>query len=304
MELVAQSSLELLNDDRKMLSLFLDMKRKRSAQTARAYESTLTRFLNYMNKPMRFVTLADIVEYAKSLEHLSVNTQYRMLSTIKSWFLFLSRQPNYLIANPAAALELPRKQETNILKNTPTKSEIERIANALKARNRRNWLIFTLLYSTGLRISEAVGAKWSDVFVDYDGRIGLVVNGKGGKTRTVKIDKRLFKHIVQYRIDNGLNAEICSGDDSPLFPNRNGSHMTVRYFEKVLTDIVQKLGINKNITPHRLRSFNATYSLFKGANIKVVQSSLGHANISTTNRYLDAINNLDETTSDYVDLEL
>lgn len=302
-EVFIDSNVTIHTDDRRMLNLFITMKSTRSPQTAKTYMSTLERFISQMGKPCNEVTLSDIIAYQQSIDHLAPTTQKRMLTTIRSWFNFLSAQPGYLIANPMAVFENPRTIESDEIEHVMTKEDVEKIRNVLRFRNFRNYVVVSLLCSTGIRLTELLTSTWDDVSQDMNGHIGLTVLGKGKRRRTVKLTPQLFSLIVEYRTLEGLDCEIGSGDDTPLFVNRRGESLTSRYVEQFVSDAGKLAGLSYSVHPHLFRHFNATMALYKGANIHVVQRSLGHKSIATTNRYLYSLNKLSETTGDYVELD-
>lgn len=291
--------------DRRMINLFIDMQSMQSQQTAKVYASTINGFTQRVAKPLAHVTVEDVHAYAQSLSHLAPSTQHRMLSTIKSFYRFLHSQPPYNTLPNAISIYKPIKlEQSDEINGILTKEEVDKVLDVMRYRNYRNWLIVCLLCSTGLRISELTSAKWDNVSLDFDGNIGLTVLGKGRKRRTVKLTKQVFSHIVSYRKQNGLNAEIGSGDTSPLFINRTGGHLTARYIEQEVTKAGELAKLTRPIHPHLFRHYNATMALYKGANIHIVQQSLGHSSIAVTNKYLYSLHKLNETTSDYIELDM
>lgn len=303
-EVVIESNVTLHNDDGRMLHLYLIMQSTQSEQTARTYRSTLERFAQFVRKPMREVTLSDLIEYQQTcLSHLAPATQRRMVTTIRSWFTFLSSQPGYLIANPTTAFKTPKVEHNDEIEHILTRDEIERIRDVLRYRNPRNHTIVSTLFATGLRLSELCNANWCDIRLDLDGNIGLRVVGKGRKVRIVKLTKRVFDAIVSYRQGAELDCEIGSGDDTPLFVNRNGEALSPRYVEAMFTDAVKRAGINKPASCHWMRHSNASHALRNGADLLKVQQQLGHSNLSVTQRYLHSLDRLNDTASDYIEMD-
>jgi integrase/recombinase XerD len=305
MEPIIDSNVTLYETDRKMLDLFLAMQHTQSPETARTYRSTLERFMQWAGKPMREITLSDLIQYQQEcLSHLKPTTQRRMITTIRSWFTFLSSHPGYLIANPTVGFKPTKVEQNEEIERVLTRAEIERIRDVLRYRNPRNHLIVSFLFATGLRLSELCNARWCDIRTDLDGNIGLRVVGKGKKVRVVKLTKRIFNALVEYRQSVGLNCEIGSGDDSPLFVNRNGEPLSPRYIEAMFTDAVKRARINKPATVHWLRHSTASHALHNGADLLKVQQQLGHSSLNITQRYLHSLDRLNDTASDYIEMDM
>jgi len=171
----------------------------------------------------------------------------------------------------------PPKSEKK-LPTVLTKQEIKSMINAVK--NKKHRLLIEFLYSSGLRISEAVKIKIDDI--DLDEKIGKVVSGKGKKDRLIILSNNLIEHIRSYlkqRKKKGYESEYLFNVKDPE------KHLSIRQAQKITKKAAKKAGINKRVFCHALRSSFATHLLESGVDIRVIQELLGHANLQTTQRY-------------------
>lgn len=157
-----------------------------------------------------------------------------------------------------------------------------------------NYAILSLLATTGLRIREIANAKWNDLYYDsIDGNYYLKVIGKGGKEREALIFKNVFQRIQAFRSRRGLNTALDPADKSPLFTTRSNKPYHYKYLSQYVTRIIHQTDLpflkfkSGNVTPHWFRHFFAIYSLQNGAQVAYIQQTLGHADIRTTQIYLD-----------------
>ncbi len=291
-------------EDLQMLDLFIRASKLQSPQTAKVYYSTLKSFLNIINKPTRDVTYDDLIHYVESLSHLQPATQKRMVTTVRSFFNFLSAQPNYLIYNPMVSFKNPKVIESDEIEHIMSKEDVEKIRSVLRYKNYRDYVIVSVLISTGLRLTEVTAAKWCDIQYDTNNNLGLTVVGKGMRKRTIKLSSQIINMIIDYRKKENLNIVIGdTSDKTPIFINKQGKSLSGRYIEKIVNQSAKIAKLSYNVHPHMFRHYNATMALYNGANLHTVQKSLGHKDISTTNRYLYSLHRLDKTTSDYVTLD-
>ena len=201
----------------------------------------------------------------------------RKLSALRSFFRYLVRE-GVLSANPAAAVATPKR--SRYLPKTLSVDE----ATALMERGHgattlalRDRAFLELLYSSGLRVSELTGLDVGGL----DLRENLVrVLGKGRKERIVPVGAKAHAALVAY-----LEARGTAGDDQPLFTNHRGGRLTPRSVQRHLKTRLLKAGVLKDISPHALRHSFATHLLDGGADLRAIQELLGHASLSTTQRY-------------------
>jgi integrase/recombinase XerD len=213
---------------------------------------------------------------------MSVNSQARALSGIKSFFKFLLIQDE-IDVDPSSLIETPK-----VGKKLPVTLSVEEIDNLIGAINidnglgYRNRAILEVLYSCGLRVSELVNLKLTNIYFDED---FIKVQGKGDKERLVPIGQKakdtIYTYIEMYR--NGLNVNQKS--ENILFLNRLGNKLTRVMIFTIIKDLAVKINLNKDISPHTFRHSFATHLLEGGADIRAIQEMLGHESITTTEIY-------------------
>ncbi len=248
----------------------------RSPHTQRAYAADVARFAGRAGKPLRAVTLVDLQSFADSLADLAPASRYRTLSTIKSLLAF-GHRIGYLPFDVGRALRLPAVRNRLAERILP-EADVHRILSL--EPNIRNRAILTLLYASGVRVSELCGLCWRDVQGNGDGA-QVTVFGKGGKTRAVQLPESVAGFL------NKLRGK--AGDDDPVFRSRrHGQALTPVAVLRVVRHAAQRAGIELPVSPHWLRHAHASHALDRGAPIHLVQATLGHASITTTGRYLHA----------------
>jgi integrase/recombinase XerD len=210
----------------------------------------------------------------------NTRTQSRVLSGIRAFFKFLliegeiEENPSSLIESPKIGLKLP--EVLSIL-------EIDKIIDAIdlsKPEGHRNKAIIETLYGCGLRVSELVNLRLTDI---HYGEEYVVVTGKGNKQRLVPVSGKALKEINIYKQDRNMLPVIM--DQNILFLNRRGSRLTRAMIFTIIKDLAAKAGIRKNISPHTFRHSFATHMIEAGADLRAVQEMLGHESILTTEIY-------------------
>jgi site-specific recombinase XerD len=251
----------------------------RSRHTQRAYRADVEHFLAWAHKPLPQVTLADLQQFADSLGELAPASRYRTLSAIKSLLAFAHRT-GYLPYDVGRALRLPAVR-SRLAERILPEADLHRVLSL--ETNPRNRAILTLLYASGMRVSELCGLCWRDLQANSDGG-QVTVLGKGGVTRAVKIPASVWKLVNSLRHDD---AE--PGD--PVFRSRkkgNGGVLRPLAVLQVVRQAAARAGIELPVSPHWFRHAHASHALDRGAPIHLVQTTLGHASITTTGRYLHA----------------
>lgn len=213
---------------------------------------------------------------------LGARTQARIISGIKAFYKYLLLE-NEIKNDPTELLEAPRLGRK--LPETLSIVEIDRMIAEIdlsKAEGERNKAIIETLYGCGLRVSELINLKISDLFPSEQ---FIRVTGKGNKERLVPIGKTALKHINLYleNIRNHLN--IRKGEEDILFLNRNGKRLSRVMIFYIIRDLAERAGISKTISPHTFRHSFATHLVEGGADLRAVQEMLGHASITTTEIY-------------------
>ena len=260
----------------------------RPAHTARAYLADVERFLTSVGKLLRQVTLGDLQAFAESLEELAPASRYRIVSAVKSLLAF-GHRIGYLPFDVGRMLRLPAMRN-RLAERIFTETEMACMLRAETDKRNRTLLVF--LYASGVRVSELCGLQWRDL--RPNGTSGQVtVWGKGGQTRAVVLPRAVWDAL------QGLREEGTKPED-PVFVSRKGGALTVSAVFRVVRAAGSRAGIPGQISPHWFRHAHASHALDRGAPLHLVQSTLGHASISTTGRYLHARPN--ESSSGYLAL--
>ena len=266
---------------------YLLVERGLSENTISAYRSDLYKYSDFTQKKRRFhpneITRDDIRDYMMTQKKrgLSANSISRSLVAIKVFHRFLLRE-KYIKEDVASVLDSPK-----LWKHLPESLSISEVEEIIKKPNIRNWLgirdkaALELMYATGLRVSEIVNLIVDNVNLD----IGFVkCVGKGSKERIVPIGKHSQAALTRY-IQKVRPKLIKSTPSNVLFLSRLGKKISRQSFWKMIKKYALLAGIKKDITPHTLRHSFATHLLEGGADLRVVQEMLGHADISTTQIY-------------------
>ena len=210
----------------------------------------------------------------------NTRTQSRVLSGVRAFFRFLliegeiEENPASLIESPKIGLKLP--EVLSVI-------EIDRIIDVIdlsKPEGHRNKAIIETLYGCGLRVSELVNLRLTDIHYTEE---FVIVTGKGNKQRLVPVSKKALKEIDIYKQDR--NSLPVIHDQNILFLNRRGKHLTRAMIFTIIKDLAAKAGIRKNISPHTFRHSFATHMIEAGADLRAVQEMLGHESILTTEIY-------------------
>ena len=213
----------------------------------------------------------------------SSKSQARILSGIKSFYHYLSIE-NVINANPCDKIDRPRIERK--LPDTLSPDEINDIINSVDLSNphgERNRTILETLYSCGLRVSELINLKCSKLFLE-DGF--LIVTGKGNKERAVPLNNILIKYLKNYIRLIRSHQNIETGHEDFVFLNNRGKQLTRMMIFTIVKKHTEKSGIKKNISPHTFRHSFATHLLQGGADLRAIQTMLGHESISTTEIYM------------------
>ena len=221
-----------------------------------------------------------IYEVAKKLNPRS---QARIISGLRSFFDYLVFE-EYRNTNPTDLLETPKIGTK--LPDTLSQDEIDALINAIDLshpQGERNRTIFETIYSCGLRVSEAITLKNSDLFFE-EGFIRVL--GKGNKERYVPIHENAQSYITMYQ--KAIRSHILpqKGFEDTLFLNRRGKGLSRQMIFMILKDLAFKIDLKKKISPHTLRHSFATHLLQNGADLRAIQQMLGHESITTTEVYV------------------
>lgn len=213
---------------------------------------------------------------------LSARSQARIISGIKQFYFFLLLE-NEIQEDPSELLELPKIGLK--LPEVLTIEEIDELISAIdlsKNEGHRNRAILETLYSCGLRVSELVNLKFSDVYFD-EGFMRVV--GKGNKERLVPVSPSVNKEIGLYTDNVRVHQSIKPGNEDYIFLNRRGAKLTRVMIFTIIKNLVQQIGLQKTVSPHTFRHSFATHLIEGGANLRAIQEMLGHESITTTEIY-------------------
>ena len=213
---------------------------------------------------------------------LSARTQARIISGIKQFYGYLLLE-NYITVDPSELLDQPKIGRK--LPEVLTIEEIDRLIDALdmsKNESHRNKAIIETLYSCGLRVSELVNLRFSDLFFE---EAFIRVIGKGNKERLVPVSASVEKEISIYNDHIRRHQNIKKGDENVVFLNRRGGKLTRVMIFTIIKDLAERIGLQKTISPHTFRHSFATHLLEGGANLRAIQEMLGHESITTTEIY-------------------
>ena len=265
---------------------YLRVERGCTENTCISYVHDIRRFIEFMNRRHKswdkvdLNTISSYITYLRRKGYLNSSIS-RTVAAIKSFYRFLVIE-RYLDTSPVELLEYPKRELK--LPNVLTQDEISRIVEAADSYTPlgiRDRAMLELLYSTGMRISELINLKLTDVFLD---EAFLRITGKGGKERYVPIGKLAMDWLTIY-LERGRPYLKQHHDSGYLFINRSGDKLTRMGVWKIVQKYANRAGIKKPVTPHTFRHSFATHMLEGGADLRVVQELLGHASIRTTEVY-------------------
>ncbi len=257
----------------RLLAMWLD---GHSAHTVDSYRRAVRRFLDFVNKPLHLVTLADLQLWRASLSDLAPSSVGTVLAAVKSLLSF-AYQLGVLPTNVGTALKTPKVKDTL---NERILSELEVTTLITLEPNQRNRVMLRLLYAGGLRVSELCALKWRDL--KPRNQLGQVtVFGKGGKTRTVLLPQGVWEELCQLKGSS-------RGNDAVFRSRQGGGHLDRSQVYRIVKAAAKRASIEGNVSPHWLRHAHASHSLDRGAPLHLVQATLGHSSVATTERYLHA----------------
>lgn len=215
--------------------------------------------------------------------NLNPRSQARIISGLKSFFNYLIFE-DYRTTNPTDLIESPKIGRK--LPDTLSIEEINSLIEAIdlsKPEGERNRAMLETLYGCGLRVSELLGIRISDLFFEED---FIKVTGKGNKERFVPISKINKKYINIYRKEIRVHQAVQKGSDDILFLNRRGKKLSRAMIFLIIKQLAVKIGLNKSVSPHTFRHSFATHLLQNGADLRAIQQMLGHESITTTEIYM------------------
>lgn len=268
---------------------YLKLERSLSANSVEAYLNDVQKLFQYFNSidkdpPVQEISVADLKLFISWINELGMlpATQARVVSGIKSFFSFLLLE-QIIKEDPSALLETPR-----LSRKLPDVLNIEEIngliaaIDASKPEGMRNKAILEVLYSCGLRVTELINLRISNVFEAAE---FIKVIGKGNKERIVPIGQSALRYIKIYLEESRVHVPIQKGQEDFIFLNRRGTALSRISVFTLIKDLALKSGLKKSISPHTFRHSFATHLIEGGADLRAVQEMLGHSSITTTEIY-------------------
>jgi integrase/recombinase XerC len=278
------------DDALKRFQRHLETEKMRSKETVRAYLADLRDFRVYLQASGSTAELRDVAKLDQFHARGFLGNQYgkikkvsvgRKLASIRTFFRFLVRE-GVLKTNPAAALRSPKSEKP--LPKALTVDEIDRFFSRTLERSDRDVAMFELLYSSGLRVGELTTLRVQEVDLQNG---WLRVVGKGNKERYVPVGSRALEALKEYlplrAAVRAMTAETISTD--ALFLNSRGGPLSSRSVRRILKSFLVTANLARDVSPHAFRHSFATHLLQGGADLRSIQELLGHASLSTTQRY-------------------
>jgi integrase/recombinase XerD len=274
---------------KKGFKAYLQLEKSLSDNSVEAYLRDIDKLIQFLQEKKILknpdeLALKDLQQFIKWTAQLGMTatSQARMISGIRTFYKYCQVE-NISKKDPTILLEAPKLKRA--LPDVLSFEEIENIIAQIdlsKPEGGRNKAILETLYSCGLRVSEVVNLKISQLYLD----VGFIrVIGKGDKERLVPVGSSAIKYINIYKNDIRVHIPVKPGNEDILFLNNRGTKMSRVMIFLVIKDLAKKAGIKKNISPHTFRHSFATHLIEGGADLRAVQEMLGHENITTTEIY-------------------
>ena len=274
---------------RKDYQSYLKIEKSLSANSVEAYLRDFDKLTQYLEnisseKSPLEITLPDLQKMLTWINDLGISarSQARIISGLRNFFFYLILEDE-ITDDPSELLEQPK-----IGKKLPEVLSIEEIDDLKSAidmskhEGHRNRAIIETLYSCGLRVSELINLKITNIYFD-EGFIRVI--GKGNKERLVPVSPSVQKEIEIYRDLVRVHQDIKTGHEDFLFLNRRGAQLTRVMIFTIIKNLAEEIGLKKTISPHTFRHSFATHLVEGGANLRAIQEMLGHESISTTEIY-------------------
>lgn len=273
----------------KSFLIYLKLEKSLSPNSIEAYENDIKKLLSYSHistpslslKNMSLQNLQAFIQWLAELG-LSARSQARIISGVKAFYRFLLLE-NIIEDDPTDLLELPKLGRK--LPETLSLMEIDSMIGEIdrsKPEGERNKAILETLYSCGLRVTELVELKISNIYPEES---FIRVIGKGDKERLVPIGQHALHQIALYVDQVRVHVDVKRGYEDFVFLNRRGAKLTRNMIFIIIKDLADRAGIHKNISPHTFRHSFATHLVEGGADLRAVQEMLGHESIITTEIY-------------------
>jgi integrase/recombinase XerD len=274
---------------KKGFKAYLQLEKSLSDNSVQAYLRDIELLTNNLQEKKSLknpadLKLKDLQQFVKWIGELGMlaSSQARIISGMRAFYKYCLLE-NISTTDPTTLLEAPKLKRS--LPDTLSFDEIESMIQQIdlsKAEGGRNKAILEMMYSCGLRVSEVVNMKISQLYLD----VGFIrVIGKGDKERLVPIGSSAIRYITIYKKDIRVHLEVKKGNEDVLFLNNRGSKLSRVMIFYIIKDLALKAGIKKTVSPHTFRHSFATHLVEGGADLRAVQEMLGHASITTTEIY-------------------
>lgn len=250
-----------------------------SPHSVRNFEKTALGFLKALQVGLREATVEDVRDALVQItDGKSDATTRQYVLRVKS-LLSYAHKLGYTHFNAGVTIKVrPDQSRAQLAQRIMPEVDVKLLIRAA-GRSRRDRVLVETLYAGGLRVSEVVALKWSDV-IERDKGVQLCVTGKGGRVRQVLLPEIVSRSMLELRADAGANDSV--------FPARHGGPLTERAVYGMIKRAAERAGISVAVSPHWLRHAHGSHALDRGATLAEVQSTLGHANVATTSTYLHA----------------
>lgn len=276
-------------DSKKGFETFLRLEKSLSQNSIAAYINDINKLMMYLEENFKRITpekvrlnhLRSFIEYIND-RGVSPRTQARTISGVKSFFKYLLLEGK-INSDPTSLLEAPKVGRK--LPDVLTMEEIDLIIDSVdltKAEGQRNKAMLETLYSCGLRVSELVNLKVTNLFFDQG---YIKVEGKSEKERLVPVSSKAIEEITNYLHGYRRSLKIAPDSENVLFLNRRGKKLSRVMIFTIIKNLAEKVGLDKKISPHTFRHSFATHLISGGADLRAVQEMLGHESILTTEIY-------------------
>ncbi len=274
---------------KKGFKAYLELEKSLSDNSVKAYLRDIELLTQQLQEKKSFKTpaelsLKDLQQFIKWIAELGMmaSSQSRIISGLRAFYKYCLLE-NISATDPTALLEAPKLKRS--LPDTLSFEEIENMIQQIdlsKPEGGRNKAILETMYSCGLRVSEVVGLKISQLYLD----VGFIrVIGKGDKERLIPIGSSAIKYINIYKKEIRVHVDVKKGSEDILFLNNRGNKLSRVMIFYIIKDLALKAGIKKTVSPHTFRHSFATHLVEGGADLRAVQEMLGHASITTTEIY-------------------
>jgi|TARA_B110000305_G_scaffold40921_1_gene42501 integrase/recombinase XerD len=265
---------------------YLKIERGFSVNSISSYKEDISKFNKFIDnsKSPLEVSSDDIKEFLQKISKgMNSSSQSRIISGLRSFFEFLIFE-KYISQNPLRLIESPKISRK--LPDTLSIEEIDLLTSNLdlsKEQGERNLAIIELLYGCGLRVSELVDLKISDLFFNEN---FIKVTGKGNKQRLIPIGNITKQNVNNYLQNSRNKIKVVSAFNDHVFLNRRGKNLTRAMIFTIVKNLAKKANFSKSISPHTFRHSFATHLLENGADLRTIQQLLGHESITTTEIYM------------------